>query len=56
MAVEGSFTGDVRKIYQAVIYDPLTSAVLDLQGAKEMLQAMFDKSKDYLPQFKSVKL
>ena len=56
MAVEGSLTGDVRKVYQACIYDPLTSSVLGLQEIKTMLAQMLEKNKDYLPQFKNLNL
>ena len=51
LAVAGSFEGDPRKIYQAITFDPLTSAVLGIQEIKEMTQKMFEQNKDYLPQF-----
>jgi alpha-galactosidase len=56
MTVEGSLTGDPRKIYQAVAFDPLTSAVLGIHEIKEMTEKMFRQNKDYLPQFSSFKL
>jgi alpha-galactosidase len=54
MAVEGSLTGDPRKVYQAIAFDPLTSAVLGIQEIKEMTSKMFAQNKDYLPQFSNV--
>ena len=56
MAVEGSLSGDIRKVYHACIYDPLTSSVLSLEEIKKMLGEMLLKSKDYLPQFKNINL
>ena len=37
LAVEGALTGDPTKIYQAIYFDPLTSAVLSLGEIKEMV-------------------
>jgi alpha-galactosidase len=55
MAVEGSLTGDPRKVYQAIAFDPLTSAVLGIQEIKAMTEKMFRQNVDYLPQFKGLK-
>lgn len=52
MAVEGALTGDPRLVFQAIAYDPLTSAVLSLAEIKQMVNQMFTQNKDYLPQFK----
>ncbi|PZE21502.1 alpha-galactosidase [Paenibacillus xerothermodurans] len=52
LAVEGGLTGDPRKIFHAVCYDPLTSAVLSLAEIKTMVDEMFEANKDWLPQFK----
>jgi alpha-galactosidase len=54
MAVESALTGDARLLYQAVCYDPLTSAVLSLAEIKQMVDAMLAKNTDYLPQFAKV--
>jgi alpha-galactosidase len=56
MAVAAALTGDPRLVFQAIAHDPLTAAVLSLAEIKEMVQAMFDRNRDYLPQFKSVKV
>ncbi|MCR2823064.1 hypothetical protein [Lederbergia panacisoli] len=51
LAVEGALTGDPRKIFHAICYDPLTSAVLSLAEIKSMVDKMFEVNKDWLPQF-----
>ena len=52
LAVEGSLTGDPRKIFHAICFDPLTSSVLSLSEIKNMVDEMFEANKEYLPQFK----
>lgn len=52
LAVEGAIEGDKRKIFHAVCFDPLTSAVLSLAQIKEMTDEMFMANKAHLPQFK----
>ncbi|MBI1877575.1 MAG: alpha-galactosidase [Chloroflexi bacterium] len=52
MAVEAALTGDPRLVFQAIVYDPLTSAVLSLAEIKQMVNDMFQQNRDYLPQFK----
>ena len=52
LAVEGAIEGDPRKIFHAICFDPLTSAVLSLEETKNMVDEMFEANKDYLPQFK----
>ena len=54
MAVEGALAGDPERVYHAICYDPLTSAVLSLDEIKKMTRAMFRKNRDYLPQFKTI--
>lgn len=51
MAVEGALSGDPRLVFQAIAYDPLTSAVLSLAEIKHMVNQMFEQNKAYLPQF-----
>ena len=52
LAVEGSMTGDPRKVFHAVLFDPLTSAMLSMEETKQMVDEMFEANRDYLPQFK----
>ena len=50
LAVEGLMENDRRKIFHAVLFDPLTSAVLSMQETKAMVDEMFAANKDYLPE------
>jgi len=52
LAVEAAITGDKRKVFHAICFDPLTSAVLSLDEIKTMVDEMFEVNKDWLPQFK----
>jgi len=52
LAVEAAVEGDPRKVFHAVCFDPLTSAVLSLGEIKKMVGEMLAANKDYLPQFK----
>jgi len=56
MAVEGALTGDAHLIFQAIAYDPLTSAVLSLAEIRQMVTQMFEQNQEYLPQFRSLKV
>ncbi|HEX2948018.1 MAG TPA: alpha-galactosidase [Armatimonadota bacterium] len=51
MTVEAAITGNAKLVYQAASYDPVTASVLSLPEIHEMVQAMFEKNADYLPQF-----
>ena len=52
LAVEGAYEGDKRKIFHAIAFDPLTSAVLSLEEIKQMVDEMFEANKEYLTYFK----
>ncbi len=56
MAVEAALTGNPRLVYQAIAHDPLTAAVLSLGEIEEMVNAMLEKNRDHLPQFKHLKV
>lgn len=56
MAVEAALTGDPGLVFHSIVYDPLTAAVLSMAEIKKMVQEMLLKNKNYLPQFKSVKI
>lgn len=53
MAVEGAITGNPRLVFQAILHDPLTSAVLSMAETREMVNCMFEQNQNYLPQFKT---
>ncbi|MFO7635708.1 MAG: alpha-galactosidase [Clostridia bacterium] len=48
LAVQGAIEGDKRKIFHAICFDPLTSAVLSLEEIKNMVEEMFVVNRDYL--------
>ena len=56
MAVEAALTGDPRLAYQAIAHDPLTAAVLSLAEIETMVNEMFEQNREYLPQFKHLKV
>lgn len=53
LAVKGCITGDKHMIFQAILFDPLTAAVLSMDEISSMVEEMFEVNKDYLPQFYS---
>jgi alpha-galactosidase len=56
MAVEAALSGDPRLVFQAIAYDPLTSAVLSLAEIETMVNQMFAQNKDYLGYFKALRV
>ncbi|MBN2046442.1 MAG: alpha-galactosidase [Anaerolineaceae bacterium] len=56
MAVEAAITGDPRLVYHSILSDPLTAACLSMAETQDMVQEMLNQNKDYLPQFKSLKI
>ncbi len=52
LAVEGAIEGDPMKVFHAVLFDPLTSAVLSMAETKSMVKEMLEVNKDFLPHFK----
>ncbi len=51
LTVEGALEGDARKVFHAVLFDPLTSAVLSMDETHEMTKEMFEANRKYLPHF-----
>lgn len=52
LAVKGYLERDKRKIFQAILFDPLTSAVASMQEIQDMVEEMFAANKDYLGDYK----
>ena len=52
LAVRGIMEKDKTKILQAVLLDPLTSAVLTIDEIKEMVDNMFKAEKEYMKGYK----
>ena len=55
MAVEAAITGDPEMVFQAICYDPLTSAVCSLDEIRRMVKSMLKKNQPHLPQFETIK-
>lgn len=55
LAVEGCLAGDPTMVFHAILFDPLTSAMLSMEETKQMVDEMFEANKDWLPQFKHLK-
>ena len=51
LAVQGLIERNRRKIFHAILFDPLTSAVLSMQEIQDMVDEMFEANKDYLKGF-----
>ena len=56
LAVKAAIEGDPNLVFQAVLYDPLTSAVCSMDEILNMVQEMLDKNAEYLSYFKSLKI
>jgi alpha-galactosidase len=54
MAITAALTNDARLVMQAIIHDPLTSAVLSLSEIRTMVKEMFEQNRDYLGYFKVI--
>jgi alpha-galactosidase len=55
LAVEGGIEGNAEKVFDAVLFDPLTQAVCSMQETRDMVNDMLEANKQYLPHFKSLK-
>jgi len=56
MAVEAAITGNPDMVFHAIAYDPLSAAVLSLAEIRQMVQAMLNRNRAHLPQFKHIKI
>jgi alpha-galactosidase len=54
MAVEAALTGNPELVYQSILNDPLTAAVLSLAEIRKMTAEMLRKNQPHLRAFKSV--
>jgi len=50
LTVLAALTGDREAVYHAIMMDPLTSAVLDLDQIRQMVDEMFEAEKEWLPE------
>jgi len=51
LAVEAALSGNKEDVYEALMYDPLTSKVCTRQQIREMADEMFAALYDHMPQF-----
>ncbi|ACI18714.1 alpha-glucosidase/alpha-galactosidase [Dictyoglomus thermophilum] len=51
LAVLGALEKDPNKIYQAIMLDPLTSAILELREVKKMVDEMLEAEKEWIKIF-----
>lgn len=56
LAVQAAIEGDPNKVFQAVLFDPLTSAVCSMDEIQCMVQEMLDKNAEFLHYFESLKI
>lgn len=52
LAVQGALYNEKDAIYQSLMLDPLTSAILDMDDIYKMTGEMFEAQKQWLPEFK----
>ena len=52
LAVKGIAEGDKTKIFQAILLDPLTGALLTIDETRQMVDEIFKAEKEYLKGFK----
>ncbi|HRR27825.1 MAG TPA: hypothetical protein P5270_00525, partial [Victivallales bacterium] len=56
MTVNASLSGDPEMVVHACLYDPMCAAKLSMAEIRKLVQEMLNKNKDYLPQFKNIKV
>ncbi len=56
LAVRAAIEGDPEKVFQAILFDPLTASVCSMEETYRMVQEMLDKNAPYLRYFKSLKI
>ncbi len=52
LVVDAAMEKDKRKVFQALLMDPLTSAVCSMQEIKDMCNELFEVNKNYLGDYK----
>jgi alpha-galactosidase len=56
LAVRAAIEGDPRKVFQAILFDPLTASVCSMEEIHGMVQEMLTKNAPYLGYFQSLEL
>ena len=56
LAVQAAMEGDAEKVFQAVLFDPLTSSVLSMEEIRRMVREMLAVNAPYLTYFKNLEI
>lgn len=56
LAVRAAIEGDPEKVFQAILFDPLTASVCSMEEIHQMVQEMLHKNAPYLGYFKSLEI
>lgn len=56
LAIDAVCEGDPWKVFHAILFDPLTSAILSMSEIRDMVNELFQQNKDYLGYFKSLEI
>ena len=56
LAIAGALEGNPEKIFQAILFDPLTASVLSMAEIRDMTRAMLEKNKAFLTNFKAISI
>ena len=56
LAVRAAIEGDAEKVFQAILFDPLTASVCSMEEIRAMVQEMLTRNAPYLSYFKSLTL
>lgn len=54
LAVRAAIEGDPEKVFEAILFDPLTASVCSMEEIHSMVKDMFEQNKSYLGYFKSL--
>ena len=56
LAVDAAIEGDARKVFQSILFDPLTASVLSMDEIRQMTREMLQKNEAYLGYFRSLEI
>ena len=56
LAIDAAMEGDPWKVFQAVLFDPLTSAVLSMDETRQMVREMLEKNREFLGYFNTLEI
>ena len=56
LAVRAALDGDPQKVFEAILFDPLTASVCSMEEIHSMVQEMLDQNAPFLGYFRSLKI